>query len=802
MTRRWWWIAVLLFCVLAPFFAVEACGPDFFPDVFVRRLRPDQPKQFAQGKLGILRSTFPRDSLIVAYRYLNGGQLSAEEQKGYQPITGYSEEPAEPWSPTEAASLPKEPKQLWLEEQAKYTKGAPPVNELRRSSQSDGQGGNFTMGYINCTDGAFAAAIQTLRARVKAWGATSPELADWLKGQDAVFANCSIGTIIPAPAPANAPALLRTDRAYQIAAAQFYSGNYTAARESFEAIHKDKASPWHEIAGYLAARCLVRQAFNVKPAEDRNEWASFDKAIMQQARDRLRELLQEKNSPKMTRAIHAELNLVRLRTDPAERIRELADALAGPKSDPEYQQDLKDLTWFLDVKADSLPLREDAYMDTGEDARKGLAGNPEIYRAKQFSSGYKKLAEVRAMAPLVDWLLTFQSPSEEAHVHALAQYQKHHDLPWLVLALSKASAKDSIAGELVSAAEKVDGESPAAEMVEYHRARLLIGMGRASEARALLDSVLPQLQGSGDISSLNAFTGLRMRAAGTLEELLKFAPQKIQVRLSESQASLNECLGVMKNPKRQYDCKEQKNSLEFSTDAVGFFNVEAPLAVLVDTANSPVLPENLRSSVAIVAWVRSVLLKDDSAAEKLFPLLPAKIQEQAGHGTGFHAVMTIVRNPGLRPFLDAGVQRSYSYDFIESYRDNWWCPRWDSPWRESAISKTDAPAALLDATQRSKAVEQVKQIQQQKTAQIYLGNWILDYAQRHPEDGDVPEALYLTMRMIRYGCESGYEGWDYESPDAKVLLTQQDEVKKVAARLLRQRYAASPWTKKAAPFVR
>lgn len=801
MTRRWWWIAVLLFCVLVPFFAVEACGPDFFPDVFVRRLRPDQPKQFVQGKLGVLRRTFPRDSLIVAYRYLNGGQLSDEEQKGYQPITGYSEEPEEPWSPTDAASLPKEPKHLWLEERAKYTTGAAPVNELRRSSQDDGQGGNFTMGYINCTNAAFATAIQTLRARARVWGGTSLELADWLKGQDAVFANCSTGTTMPAAAPGNAPALLRADRAYQIAAAQFYSGNYTAARESFEAIHKDSSSPWHEMAGYLAGRCLVRQAFSVKPAESGSEAASFDKGIMQQARDRFRELLQEKNSPKVARAIHAELNLVRLRTDPAARIGELAEALAGPKSDSEYQQDLKDLTWFLDVKADSLPLREDAYMDTGEDARKGLAENPEAYRAKQFSSGYKKLAELRAMAPLVDWLLTFQSPSEEAHAHALAQYQKHRDLPWLVLALAKASAQDSMAAELVSAAEKVNGGSPASEMVEYHRARLLIGLGKASEARTLLDSVLPRRQGSGDISSLNAFTGLRMRAAGTLEELLKFAPQKIQVRLSESQASLNECLGVMKNPKRQYDCREQKNPLEFSSDAVGFFNVEAPLAVLVDAANSPVLPENLRRSVAIMAWVRSVLLKDDSAAEKLFPLLPAKLQGQSGHGTGFHAVMTIARNPGLRPFLDAGVQRSYSYDFIESYRDNWWCPRWDSPWRESATSKADAPAALLDAAQRSKAIEQVKQIKQQKTAQIYLGNWILDYARQHPEDGDVPEALYLTMRMIRYGCETGYEGWDYESPDVKVLLAQEDEVKKAAAKLLRQRYAASPWTKKAAPFV-
>ena len=72
--------AVLL---LLPFVAVEACGPDFQPDTFVRTARPDDAKAFSQGHLGILQQSFDSNDLAVAYRYLNGGKLSNNEQYIY-----------------------------------------------------------------------------------------------------------------------------------------------------------------------------------------------------------------------------------------------------------------------------------------------------------------------------------------------------------------------------------------------------------------------------------------------------------------------------------------------------------------------------------------------------------------------------------------------------------------------------------------------------------------------------------------------------------------------------------------------
>jgi hypothetical protein len=49
-----------------------------------------------------------------------------------------------------------------------------------------------------------------------------------------------------------------------------------------------------------------------------------------------------------------------------------------------------------------------------------------------------------------------------------------------------------------------------------------------------------------------------------------------------------------------------------------------PRSVLIEAATSAELPEQLRRSIVVMTWVRSVLVKDDVSASKLFPLLPTK----------------------------------------------------------------------------------------------------------------------------------------------------------------------------------
>jgi hypothetical protein len=48
-------VALVVVILLSPILDVEACGPFFEPDIFVRTAAPDDPAAFAAGKLGILQ---------------------------------------------------------------------------------------------------------------------------------------------------------------------------------------------------------------------------------------------------------------------------------------------------------------------------------------------------------------------------------------------------------------------------------------------------------------------------------------------------------------------------------------------------------------------------------------------------------------------------------------------------------------------------------------------------------------------------------------------------------------------------
>jgi hypothetical protein len=778
----------LLVLVMMAVFTAQACGPDFYPDVFILKLRPDHPKEFAAGKLGVLLPTYPRADLTVAFRYLNEGVLTPAEQKAYNPVFAMSDpDLQQSWARDEAGYKQRiEPADSWRLARAKYAAAEKTVEQNRELKVQMPDGSTFAPDYLNCNGDAFLTAEATLASRAQTWGEKSPDLADWLKGQDAVFSNCRGGAeIVPPNAPAGSSALLKEDRAYQAAAAEFYAAQFEIARRAFQTIAQDPGSPWQGVSRYLVARCLIRQAFLSRSDGDWSSMAKFDPALMQQADSLLQSLLKEKLPGISRKAIQDQLDLVRLRTEPTVRLRELSDALAGPRPDLNYNQNLTDLTWYLDMQLDQRAVREDF-----EAAYRQETQN------EGFDKTYAGLAQLRDSSTLVDWLITFQSPATEAKNHAIAEWKSTGKPYWFLAAISKATERDAAAPELVSAAESIPVDSPAWESFTFHRLRLLVALGRNQEARQLLDQTLPQIRKTGHDSSVNAFLGLRMRAAENLREFLSYAPRKILSQTSESQAALDECLDVMKNPQRNYECAKKVSPVQFSADAAGVFNTQAPLIVLVDAANSPTLPDQLRGSIVNMAWVRSVLLNDSASAAKLFPLLPEKLQQQAGSGMGFHALMSLLRNPGLRPYLDPGVQRSYSYDFVESYADNWWCQGWQTNLYGEDPHLVQTPVAFLTPNEINEGQREAKQLMDQKGAAVYLGTLTLDYANAHPEDKDVPESLYLVLRMIRYGCDR----WDGAS-DAQDHANQVTVIRKEAARLLRQRYAASPWTRKAAPYV-
>ena len=795
----------LIVAAIFPFISVQACGPFFYPDVFVQRLHSDHPSDFVAGKLGVLLPTYPRADLVVAYRYLNGGALTSEEQKAYQPAKSFMEQENEleaKWAKEPANSTdynePRGPADLWLDARTRYAGPHPEVHPVKQFNVIYRAGFFLAGEYENCQADAFRTAVTTLDSRAKTWGPHSPELADWIKAQDAVFSNCGgtgqsyfsldqkpvIHPAQPSDAPANAPLLLRQDRAYQKAAAQFYSAQFDPARAGFEAVAQDAASPWHGLARYLVPRTLIRQAFLTSKKDDAQEgMADFNPDLMKQAQRELESMQSEQLPGISSRAVQQMLNLVRLRTEPAARLQEISSALAGPKPDTNYKQDLDDLNWYLNNKLDNTAIRED------------YGSEYERRKQPEFEKAFNDSTDMRSASPLIDWLITFQSPAEEARKHALAEWKRTESTPWLAAALVKASAHDSEIPTLLEVAARVVPTSAAWQTIAYHRIRLMIDSGHPAQARRELESAFPHVQSLASDSALNLFTGLRMRTAPTLDAALADAPRKILERSSQQQMALDECLEVTKDPKRKYDCKEDKSPVAFSADAVEIFNNALPLCTLSHSAQSKSLSPRLNQSIAIMTWVRAVLLKNEKVATEMRPLLPQKLQQQAGSGAGFHRLMAILRNPGLRPFLDAGVQRSASWDFVESYADNWWCGNWKSPYDDHNPTLRVQSVAFLTPTMRTDGENEAKALLALGSADEYLGSQVLDYARWHPDDPDIPEALYLTLRMIRYGCYHASSDESYKAND------QVPSIAREVGSIMRQRYPKDPWTKKAAPYV-
>jgi hypothetical protein len=814
-------LAPLMVVAVLPFISVQACGPDFYPDVFVRGIRPDHPKDYAAGMLGVLLPTYPRADLAIARRYLNGAALTADEQKAYQPTFSVHEAAsqldAEDAKQAEAAAKgiaylePLGPADTWLKIRSRY---APPQAEIQPVRE---YGGIYSAGFIlagsyeNCQSAAFETAIATLQSRAKTWGAKSTELADWIKGQDAVFSNCGGGQTYgpdsrnrplmtrstPSIVSANAPLLLQQDRAYQRAATQFYSAQFETARLSFQAIANDTASPWCGIARYLVARSLIREAFLSAPEDPGNGMANFNPALLKQAQKELESMRGERLPGVAPSAVQNMLNLVRIRTEPEARLREISLALTGPKPDPYYQHDLDDLTWYLNGKLIDLPTSEnsDDSLFRIDQSQQDYAPLTPQQKQPGFEKAYKQVAGLRSISPLIDWLITWQSPAASARNHAISEWKRTNSTPWLAAALLKASGSDPDAPALIAATRDIPSTSPAWATMTYHRLRLLIESGQPAEARIEIVKDLSEIQETGSKSALNLFTSLRMHAASTLEEALLAAPRTIQERTSEEYLSLTDCLAT-RSAKRPYDCEKDTSPLQFSEDSAAVFNNQMPLVALTQAAQNSSLPPSLRQSVAIMTWVRSVLLKNDSVATQMFPLLPQKLQTEAGSGTGFHPLMAILRNPGLRPYLDAGVQRSASWDFVESYSDNWWCSEWLGIFGHESASAQSEPVAFLAADMRQAGKQEAQTLRAQGSAEEFLGSQVIEYSRAHPSDPDVPEALYLTLRMIRYGC---YHGWARDS--YKEHTERIGSIAREVGALMRQRYPYSPWTKKAAPFV-
>src|SRR6266480_1826581 len=200
-------LAVLFLLNCAPW--ARACGPSSIEPVFVFHESPDLPfAEFTRGKIGIVQPGFGRKTLVIAYRYLNGGSFNADEQESLvDALRGKAPE-------DEGA----EALQAWVSARKEFLRADEKLPEI----YAERRGGNYDF-FPNCTKNAFEVATATLKERVASYGTEDRNVRDWMVAQDAVFQNCSGGAKIPDEIGTQGPPWLRKDRDYQIAAAEFYS---------------------------------------------------------------------------------------------------------------------------------------------------------------------------------------------------------------------------------------------------------------------------------------------------------------------------------------------------------------------------------------------------------------------------------------------------------------------------------------------------------------------------------------------------------------------------------------------------
>jgi hypothetical protein len=730
-----------------------ACGPFTLSAIFTFTVHPEYPlEKFASGDVGVLQPTYARSYLFVAYRHLIGAGFTQQEQRALVDL--WRARLDFKWR-TDGQDWVQE----WLAARVKVPGVSPaPKIEVYRSREKP----NEYETYLNCQNDAFNNATTTLNARIAKFGAEHSLIKDWVGAQDEVFANCSEGKHIPSAAPSDADSLIRSDRSYQVAAANFYSSNFAEAKTLFESISHDSNSPWHKTAPYLIARTLVREASLGAPEKKNESLAAAEK--------QLNAILKTQTLRETHAAAKRLMNVVRLRLHPEARLHELAHSLMGKNQNEDLKQNLWDYTTLLDQ----------------------FLGDDDQQKAVP--------VEVRN-DELTDWVVTFQSVRPESLEHALERWQTKGSLPWLIAALSKIDAQHPKTRLLFEAASGVSPDSPAFPSASYHLVRLAIESSHFNEARARLDDVIKKHRNRLTISGLNLALSQRMLLARNLEDFLVHA-QRTPAAFSWNDDGREISTEESEQPEQ---IESIRGKSLFDIDAAQLLNSKFPLALWRQAAESKTLPANLRRDVAQAAWLRAVLLADTKTADDLVPTVKDLIPELSGflddylsaataETKRFSAIYTWLKFPGLEPVVDAGIGRETVLAEQDLYRDNWWCAAYPvetetevSTGQEmlkirgpfNAVRKAAVPLFLTEE-QRAAGQREFATLDALGAAPNYLCRQAIQWATKSPSDPRVPEALHLAVTTTRYGC------------------TDKDTARwsKAAFDLLHKRYPRSTWAKK------
>lgn len=812
----------LAFALFVLTLTARPCGPDFAEAVFVLHTGPGgNYARYAAGQIGVPQNAYRTRHLVIAYDYLSGHPLPPEVQKEAVTVNTYL---LDPWQAD--TNPPRSGFSAWIAARANFgpVDGYTPNATLATERRVPGQ--DYTS-FTNCLEDAFAAASRTLATRMAAHPANDPAVVDWVRAQDAVFTNCGDGKVLPfygppgqapkpplvphdpAAAPANAPLWLKQDRAYQLAAANFYHLDFDDALIRFRAIAADHASPWSVVARYLIARTYTRKAnlgdadltlgFEANGAKQKAAAERY-KATLRLAQ---RELLAMQVEPRMTSmrgAVYGLRDYVDLRLQPEEQAAVLAARLQAPDAG-NFRQAVLDLTW-LHSSQSATPV-------------------PALHSAAHASD-------------MLAWIDAVYGKDE---VSALKHWHDLHSTAWLVAALIDARPGDADVPALLRAAQSVAPRDPGWLAVTYNRLRL---SPRNSATRSEVLALLPELERAGDISTVNLFLTLSTATAPSLNDWLATVSRIPAGETSDGDgeavlpsanlASTDDAVRGTTPVFVEDACGKRFPAHTvlplFDTDAAVVLNRDMPLRLLAQAAESSTLPENLRFQVAQATWARAVLLERPEIGRRMTPILTAcraawtpvlKAYDSATTADARQAagLLALMRFASTVPSVWEGEERRQGFATYDEYRENWWCSTVPKPGesvdadpdpRMGADGTTTAPAAKVDApgmppflTQADllEAQTEVAALERIPRASTYFAQQALAWQKVHPSDLQTPDILGEADRVVRNSCRKDppfdMHGNTQLNPTDMTLTSN---LAKALFETLQRNYAESAWAKR------
>jgi hypothetical protein len=733
-------LAVVIFAALPT--AVESCFITTTNQLYLEK-RPDSSwPEFLAGQLGVVQPSWNDRYLFVAYRTLSGVPFTNGERKKLAEY--FSDREINVWLAREEAAEKilreeeaRDPRTAWLKARQQF------VKEVRPKPKSQYRTTLDELEY--CGDDAFITATQTLHARAKSFAHREDLVVEWVKAQDDVFENCGPEQheTFPPPASVALPAVLKFDREYQLAAANFYSQSWDKAYEAFNRIAGERESQWQPWGKYLAARSLIRKD-------------PVNQAGLEQSESILHEVVRTATDAKIKRAAVQLLGFVRFRLHPIEYQMELSASLMKP-SDPE-----------------TLVQRLIDYL--------AYVGPQSYLESTVIDEGTRKPRFLEEGGP-GEWMRAISEEYRLSGEETLEKYAKYRSLPWLVAALMNAKGDEQDLDTALEAGAKVQSDSPAYLSLTYHGARLMRIRGRHAEARELTRSVLQRSDAA--VSTKNLFKGLLVADAETLSEFL-----------------LNASATVAGSDTQGWEQRRgQTSEVRPLEEAAWILNHQLSLDVLSEALASGDLDPKVRKELAPMVFTRAVLLDRLEVALKAAPVvaelnpemkpLMTMVADANGERGRQLALFAIARSPGMRPYINAADPRGPfgTKDLMDKdiYGDNWWCSKatrtWFSstpPLDQTGIIKPGLKPSFVSERDQAAGEAELKALSGMPSAPSYVAPQVLKWANESPEDPLIPEALHRVVRMTRYGCADD----------------DNSKYSKAAFMLLHKRYPQSEWTKK------